>query len=69
MSDEKYYTAILDGGTFEESTELEFVDGLPQNTLVRDGDVDGVAVEVTWELDPDADGYVYRPLTIDGAAE
>lgn len=63
------YTAILDSGDTSESVELEFIDGGPQRSLVRVEDVDGVASEVSWELDPDAIDYTYRPVEVDASAE
>ena len=68
MSDSTY-TAVLDHGEDMESIELELVDGNPQRSLVRTADKDGVEVEVTYELDPDATGYVYRPILIDESGD
>jgi hypothetical protein len=59
------YTAILDSGNGEESIELEFIEGLPQKSLVRTADIGGQAAEVVWELDPDAAEYTYRPVEVE----
>ena len=45
MSD-TVYTAILDSGSTSESIELEFIEGLPQKSLVRTADIDGEPAEV-----------------------
>lgn len=68
MSD-SIYTAVLDNGENMESIQLEFVDGKPQPSLVRTADQDGVEVEVTYEIDPDAIGFVYRPVSIDESGD
>ncbi|GGF17330.1 hypothetical protein [Subtercola lobariae] len=68
MSD-TVYTAILDSGSTTESIELEFIEGLPQKSLVRTADIDGEPAEVVWELDPDAAEYTYRPLEIEEGAD
>ena len=64
MSDSTY-SAVLDDGQDLETIELEFVDGSPQRDLVRTAVLDGTEVEVIWELDTDAVGYVYRPTAVD----
>ncbi|UFS59709.1 hypothetical protein [Subtercola endophyticus] len=68
MSD-TVYTAILDSGSSTESIELEFIEGLPQKSLVRTADIDGEPAEVVWELDPDAAEYTYRPTEIQEGAD
>ncbi len=62
---EGVYTAILDSGSTTESIQLEYIEGLPQKSLVRTADVDGEAVDVVWELDPDAVEPTYRPTEVE----
>lgn len=55
---ENTYPAQLVGHDNTESVELEYIDGLPQKSFARP--VGDTGKEVVWELDPDADDFVYR---------
>ena len=63
------YTAILDSGSNTESIQLEYIEGLPQKSFVREADIDGEAADVLWELDPDAAEPTYRPVEIEEYGE
>jgi hypothetical protein len=63
------YTASLVGADSTEKVELEFIGGLPQKSIVRaasEGNIEGADDQV-WELDPEADGFVYRSAGAPGA--
>ncbi|MFT2693450.1 hypothetical protein [Clavibacter zhangzhiyongii] len=59
------YTAQLVGPDGTEETEVEFLNGEPVKSFTRATSLS--EEEVVWELDSDADGYVYRPAGIPGA--
>ncbi|AJW80251.1 MULTISPECIES: hypothetical protein [Clavibacter] len=59
------YTAQLVGPDGTEETEVELINGEPVKSFVRATSLS--EEEVVWELDADADGYVYRPAGIPGA--
>jgi hypothetical protein len=59
------YTAQLVGPEGTEETEVELINGEPVKSFVRATSLS--EEEVVWELDADADGYVYRPAGIPGA--
>ncbi len=62
---ESTYTAQLVGRDGTESVELELVAGSPQKSFVRSAGKN--KEEMVWELDPDAEGAVYRPGGIPSA--
>ncbi|MFT2753157.1 hypothetical protein [Clavibacter sp. Sh2088] len=59
------YTAQLVGPEGTEETEVELINGEPVKSFVRATSLS--EEEVVWELDAEADGYVYRPAGIPGA--
>lgn len=59
------YTAQLVGPEGTEETEVEFLNGQPVKSFTRATSLS--EEEVVWELDTDADGFVYRPAGIPGA--
>ncbi|OUE19121.1 hypothetical protein BFL36_13850 [Clavibacter michiganensis] len=59
------YTAQLVGPEGTEETEVEFLNGEPVKSFTRATSLN--EEEVVWELDAEADGYVYRPAGIPGA--
>jgi hypothetical protein len=59
------YTAQLVGPDGTEETEVESINGEPVKSFTRATSLS--EEEIVWELDPDADGYVYRPAGIPGA--
>jgi hypothetical protein len=59
------YTAQLVGPDGTEETEVELLNGEPVRSFVRATSLS--EEEVVWELDAEADGYVYRPAGIPGA--
>ncbi|WP_435080401.1 hypothetical protein [Clavibacter michiganensis] len=59
------YTAQLVGPDGTDETEVELINGEPVKSFVRATSLS--EEEVVWELDADADGYVYRPAGIPGA--
>jgi hypothetical protein len=59
------YTAQLVGPDGTEETQVELINGEPVKSFVRATSLS--EEEVVWELDADADGYVYRPAGIPGA--
>ncbi|WP_116053997.1 hypothetical protein [Clavibacter sp. 199] len=59
------YTAQLVGPEGTEEAEVELINGEPVKSFVRATSLS--EEEVVWELDAEADGYVYRPAGIPGA--
>jgi hypothetical protein len=57
-SSESTYTARLVSSDGEETVELDLIDGGPQKSFVRASGEN--EEEKVWELDPDAEGHVYR---------
>ncbi|WP_317230682.1 hypothetical protein [Clavibacter sp. MX14-G9D] len=59
------YTAQLVGPDGTEEAEVELINGEPVKSFTRATSL--TEEEIVWELDADADGYVYRPAGIPGA--
>jgi hypothetical protein len=63
------YTATLEGAGASETVELTYINGLPQKSFVRatTGETGADSEDVVWELDAEADGFVYRAAGLPGA--